>query len=109
LEPFDFSGLIMKISHESIAGAWIVAGSEIDDLLPGGEIHRFTPPDRFETTYIQPDGYSCRTKYRYELTEEGFRYGIGDKLHCQVTAWLDSGFLIFRPNHGMETWMSRTD
>lgn len=97
----------MKLTHENLQGVWIVEGSEIDHVKPGDEIYRFMPPDRFEMEFRQPNGRSFLSKQRYRLTESGFIYGREGNLHCAVTAWLESGYLVFRPEHGMETWSSR--
>jgi hypothetical protein len=97
----------MKLTHENLRGSWIVAGSEIKHVGPGDELYHFTPPDQFIMEYKQPNGRWHPSKQRYELTEEGFVFGSKGSLHCRVTAWLESGFLIFRPNHGMETWSIR--
>lgn len=99
----------MKLTHESLKGSWIVAGSEIEHVGPGDEIYHFTPPYHFVMELKQPNGrlYPSKHRYRYELTEEGFVYGPKGNLRFSVTAWLEAGFLIFRPVHGMETWSTR--
>jgi hypothetical protein len=97
----------MKLTHESLQGSWIVAGSEIEHVEAGDEVYHFTPPDRFVMEFKHPNGRRYPSKQRYELTEEGFVFGPEGNLRCAVTAWLDSGFLIFRPNHGKETWSIR--
>ena len=97
----------MKLTHENLQGTWIVAGSEIEHVGPGDEIYHFTPPDRFVMEFKQPNGRRYPSKQRYALTEEGFVFGAEGNLRCAVTAWLESGFLIFRPIHGKETWSIR--
>ena len=54
--------------------------------------------------FKQPDGRKNVCEFRYQLTEEGFVYGRANSRRIPVTAWLESGFLVFRPAHGMETW-----
>ena len=97
----------MKLTHENLQGSWIIAGSEIEHVGPGDEIYHFTPPDRFVMEFKQPNGRRYPSKQRYALTEEGFVFGPEGNLRFAVTAWLESGFLIFRPIHGMETWSTR--
>ncbi|RYD82853.1 MAG: hypothetical protein EOP84_08800 [Verrucomicrobiaceae bacterium] len=97
----------MKLTHENLQGSWIVAGSEIEHVGPGDEIYHFTPPDRFVMEFKQSNGRRYPRKQRYALTEEGFVFGPEGNLRFAVTAWLESGFLIFRPVHGMETWSTR--
>jgi hypothetical protein len=97
----------MKLTHENLQGSWIVAGSEIEHVGPGDEVYRFTPPDRFVMEFKQPNGRTYPRKQRYQLTDEGFIFGPEGNLRSAVTAWLESGFLIFRPDHGKETWSTR--
>ena len=97
----------MKLTHENLQGSWIVVGSEIERVNAGDEIYHFMPPDRFVMVFRQADGSSFRSEQWYHLTDEGFRYGREGDPRCAVTAWLESEFLIFRPDHGMETWSSR--
>jgi hypothetical protein len=97
----------MKLTHENLEGSWIVAGSEIDHVEPGDEIYHFMPPDRFVIEFKQPNGRWYQSKQRYALTEDGFAFGREGNLRCAVTAWLQSGFLSFRPNHGKQTWSTR--
>ena len=92
----------MKLTHDALLGSWTVAGSEIEHLQPGGEIYHFTP-DCF-TMEFPPSRQKYR--HRYELTQNGFIYGE-KKLRFPVTAWIEEGFLILRPEHGMETWSVR--
>jgi len=101
------SAEIMKLTHENLLGSWIVSGSEIEHVGPGDEIYYFTPPDRFVMEFKQPNGGWDRSNHRNALTEEGFIFGPEGDLRCAVTAWMESGFLIFRPTHGKETWSTR--
>ena len=97
----------MKLTHENLQGSWIVAGSEIEHVGPGDEVYHFTPPDRFVMEFKQPNGRTYPRKQRYQLTDEGFIFGPEGNLRSAVTAWLESGFLIFRPDHGKKTWSTR--
>jgi hypothetical protein len=97
----------MKITHKNLQGSWIVAGSEIEHLKTGDEIYHFIPPDCFIMEFKLPNGQTDPRSQQYQLTDEGSIFGSEDNLRCPVTAWLESGFLIFRPNHGMETWSTR--
>ncbi|WAC21665.1 hypothetical protein OVA24_09735 [Luteolibacter sp. SL250] len=94
----------MKLTHEDLRGTWIVEGSEIDHLEPGGEIYHFQPPDTF--IYEFPPS-TRRIRYRYQLTEDGFTYGRKGAPKSPVTAWLEAGYLILRPPHLRETWSRR--
>jgi hypothetical protein len=97
----------MKLTHEALQGSWIVVGSEIEHVMAGDEVYHFVPPDRFVMEFKQPDGRPYQSKHRYQLTDDGFIFGHEGDMRSAVTAWLESGFLIFRPSHGMETWSTR--
>ena len=97
----------MKLTHEKLQGSWIVVGSEIEHVKACDEVYHFTPPDRFVMEFKQSNGRTHQSRQRYQLTDNGFIFGREGNLRCAVTAWIESGFLIFRPDHGMETWSKR--
>ncbi|WP_353567474.1 hypothetical protein [Haloferula sargassicola] len=97
----------MKLHLTDLHGRWRIVGSEIENVSDGDEEYEFIEPNILLMSYRQDDGRMSVHKLRFKIVDDGFVVGTRENLNAHVTAWIESGYLIFRPPHGMETWSER--
>ena len=97
------------ISCESLKGKWEAVGSEIptfgkDDVTK--QWYHFSQ-DQFWWDFLYRDGKTQRMRFTYSIREGGFEWKSKKSVTYETRAFHIAEFLVFRPFHGMETWLVR--
>ncbi len=99
----------IAVSCESLDGKWEAVGSEIpsfgnDDVTR--QWYHFSG-DQFWWEFLYRDGRKQRMRFTFRIREGGFEWKGKNSVTFETNAFHVAEFLIFRPSHGMETWMVR--
>lgn len=95
------------VSSGALHGKWEVVGSEIENWDDRAEFYHFSFDDFWWKIHFK-DGQEAIQRFKYRIEDGVIRFKSRSASDFwSLEAFCIEEFLVFRPPHGMESWMKR--